>query len=202
MNSNLRVEGDRAYLLDDDGQIVATLERKGLTREVADAWAEGLESGYDMGFAAHKAIAAIKARTAATVLTPTSQDYAPLGGHLVIATSEAIGLTGSMSAGVFLTTAVRWAKRSKTWEFTATAKEWKAETGLTRNQIDNIRSLLEPHDLMLSWPSYDEKTKRVVLHYQINAERLRAAIEIHRKTGRTLNRKASPRNWRGNGGAA
>ncbi len=202
MNSNLRIEGDRAYLLDDDGQIVATLERKGLTREVADAWAEGLESGYDMGFAAHKAIAAIKARTAATVLSPTSQDYAPLGGHLVAATTEAIGLTGSLTAGVFLSTAVRWARRSKAWEFIATAKEWEAETGLTRNQSDGVRSLLEPHDLMLSWPSYDEKTKRTVLHYQINAERLRAAVEIHRRTGRSLDRKVSLRNWRGNGGAA
>lgn len=82
---------------------------------------------------------------------------------------------GSTDAGIFLSQAWYWSKRTTLddgW-FYKSGKEWEEETGLTRRQIDTVRRNLKKRGLLED----DVRGTPATVHYRLNKDNIYAAIE-------------------------
>jgi hypothetical protein len=189
--SRLRLMNDTAYLADDDGEILVSHHQLGLTWDGAQQWAIGVVQGYDLGFAAAKALRALQ-----TLQEQVMSDRPDLFPDTVSFPAALAKFTGSHIAAMVLFECLKRGRSSAAAgndSFAMSQSEWERKFLLSRRQVDGVRSLLEPHGILMSWTT---RTKdQTTLNYSLGLDRFIESFIEYQKTGKTLERLVALSEW-------
>lgn len=108
-----------------------------------------------------------------------------------------LDFTGSHAVAVFLGVCIRKhedAQKVGCDSFPMSHEDWKKLFALTRKQVDNARSLLEPHGIISTQVKGGGPGRST--YYKLNMSRLEKALHEHTKTGKPLPRLMSLEEWR------
>jgi hypothetical protein len=186
--SRLRLMNDTAYLADDDGEILVSHHQLGLTWDGAQQWAIGFVQGYDLGFAAARSLKTLQEQ----VRDERHYVYPDMTSYPI----SLVKFTGSHSAAMVLFECLKRGRLSVSAgcnSFAIPHSEWERKFGLSREQVDGARSLLEPHGVLISWTA--RSNDKTALHFSLNLNRFTEMFSEFRKNGKPIKRVMSLREW-------